>query len=101
LDVTIKKVGQRAGQDRFILVQFQTRKVLTVHDVSARALRRFFHQRGVAEEVIETCLRVARSRYEQDRPRSQANEAAETVEDHDLLFELGLGGDSEADGSSR
>ena len=101
MDVTIKKVGQREGQDRFIIVQVQTRKVLTVHDTSARALRKFFHQRGVAEEVIDTCLQHARSRYDQDRPRSQASEATETVEDHDLLFELGLGSDSEVDGDVR
>jgi hypothetical protein len=93
VDVTIKKVGQRDGKDRFILVNAKTRKVLTVDDVSEAALRRFFRSRGVQEETITEALATAQKRYaaasEANQPR--VDDAADTLDDDDLLFELGFG----------
>jgi len=34
VDVAIKKVSERDGKDRFVLVNAKTREVVTVHDVS-------------------------------------------------------------------
>jgi hypothetical protein len=98
VDVAIKKVGQREGQDRFVLVSVKTRKIVTVHDATARSLQRFFVQRGASRELIEQCLQRARERYAHDRKpaRPAVNDAAETIEDDSLLFELGLDGDDDA-----
>jgi hypothetical protein len=98
LNVSIKQVGQREGQDRFVLVNTITRKVLTVSDVSEQSLRRYFRAEGVAEEVIADCLRTARRRYSTKvaQQREPVDQGAETIEDEDLLFELGLEGDSDA-----
>lgn len=98
MDVTIKKVGQREGQDRFVLVAVTSRKVVTVNDVSARALDRFFLKRGVLRELIERCVQRAREQYAKDHkpPRPAVDEAAETIEDDNLLFELGLDGDEDS-----
>jgi hypothetical protein len=93
VDVTIKKVGQRDGKDRFILVNATTRKVLTVDDVSEASLRRFFRGRGVPDETMAEALATAQERYAQAAEAKQArvDEAADTLDDDDLLFELGFG----------
>jgi hypothetical protein len=97
VDITIKKVGQRDGGDRFVLVHLRTRRVITTNDVSERSLRRFFQQRGVPAAVVDRSLERARERYDQAKAaeRRPVNQAAETIEDQDLLFELGL--DDEGD----
>ena len=97
MDVTIKKVTERDGQERFVLVNAKTRDVLTVHDVSEPTLRRFFLQRGMSDELIDGCLVRARERYQQDIRGSQSSvdEASDTIPDDDLLFELGLGADDD------
>ncbi len=99
VDVTIKKVGQRDGKDRFILVNARTRKVLTVDDVSEEALRRYFQEQGAGDELIENVLSSARERYAHSASAADArvDNAADTMDDDDLLFELGLGEGSDSD----
>jgi hypothetical protein len=90
VEVAIKKVGQREGQERFVLVHTQTREIVTVSDVTEAALRRFFRQRGVPDGEFNHCLQRARQRYaEKSPPRNPVDENAETQGD-DLLFQLGL-----------
>lgn len=95
MDVAIRQVGQRDGQDRFILVDVRTRKVVTQNDASARAIERFFRKRGVSDALIQRCLEQARQQYQQTESaaRPPVDEAAQTIEDDNLLFELGLEGD--------
>jgi len=90
VDVSIKKVSETKGGERFVLVDTATRKVLTVHDTSEKSLRRFFAARGAATATIDECLARARERYS-ERSESQPNvdQAADTSED-DLLAGLGL-----------
>ena len=97
MDVAIKKVAEREEQERFVLVNATTREVLTVHDVSESTLRRFFKQRGMTDELFEDCLTKARDRYQDRAEKSSApvSDASDTIEDDDLLFELGLGADDE------
>ena len=98
MDVSIKKVGERDGAERFILVNSKTRDVITKGDASERAIRRYFHDLGTDEELISACFQRARHRYaqaaqhEKEEPSpSDANlDASDTVDDDDLLFELGL-----------
>ena len=98
VDVAIKKVGQRDGKDRFVLVNVKTRKVITVNDVSEGALRRFFHKRGTSDKLIDQCLQRSRHRYEKAAAASRSvDDGAATVEDNDLLFELGLVDESDED----
>jgi len=97
VDVAIKQVGQRDAQERFVLVDVKTRKVVTQNDASAEALERFFRKRGVPAATIQRCLEEARQKYQAtqkaaDRPA--VDEAAQTIEDDNLLFELGLEGDN-------
>lgn len=78
------------------MVDVKTRKVITVNDVSEGALRRFFRQHGASEELIEDCLRTARKRYERTTVSAPpVDQGADTIEDEDLLFELGLMDDSD------
>lgn len=95
MDVAIKKVSEREGTDRFVLVNPTTREVVTVNDVSEATLRRFFREKGASEEVIDECLAKARKNYgERSRKASvPVSDAQETMGDDDLLFELGLGED--------
>ena len=97
MDVTIKKVSQRDGKDRFILVNANTRRVLTVDDVSEEALRRFFQKRGAGDQLLENALSTARQRYAQSASAARVDNAADTMDDDDLLFELGLGEGSDSD----
>jgi hypothetical protein len=90
VEIAIKKVGQRDGKERFVLVSTQTREVITVSDVSETSLRRFFLQRGVTKELIDQCLARARRRYDETASRSPVDENADTMEGDDLLFQLGL-----------
>ena len=91
MDVNIKRVGHRDGQDRFVLVDAKTRKIVSVNDVSEDALRRFFAKRGVDPELLNECLSKARKQHsELTASKPAANHAADTAEDNDLLFELGL-----------
>jgi hypothetical protein len=90
VDVAIKKVGQRDGQERFVLVNAQTREVITMKDVTEIALRRFFARRGVSEQVVGKCLDRARQRYAESTKASPVNESADTMGEDDLLFQLGL-----------
>jgi hypothetical protein len=96
VDVAIKKVGERDGQDRFILVNAGTRQVVSSNDVSEKSLRRFFRQLGADDHLIGQCIQRARDRYatkSDSAPR--INDAADTMEDEDLLFELGLDDDED------
>jgi hypothetical protein len=98
VDITIKKVGRRDGKDRFVLVDPRTRRVLTVNDVSEGSLRRFFTMRGAEESMIDEALQTARDRFETaSASAARVSEGAETIEDDDLLFELGLDEGSDAD----
>lgn len=90
MEIAIKKVGQRDGKERFVLVSTETREIITVKDVSEEPLRRFFLQLGVADEVINQCLARARRRYDEAARRSPVDENADTMEGDDLLFQLGL-----------
>jgi hypothetical protein len=90
VDIAIKKVGRRDGKERFVLVNTETREIVTVNDVSEAALRRFFRQRGVTEELLNQCLERARRRYDEAAKRSPVDEHADTMEGDDLLFQLGL-----------
>ena len=89
MDVAIKKVGQRDGKERFVLVSPKTREIVTVSDVTEAALRRFFEKRGVASKTIDQCLARARRRYDEAAPKTPVDEHADTRGD-DLLFQLGL-----------
>lgn len=95
VDVAIKKVSERAGKDRFVLVNATTREVVTVHDVSEATIRRFFRDKGASDEMIADCLAKARKNYGPGAPKVSvpANDAQETMGDDDLLFELGLSED--------
>jgi len=92
VDVAIKKVAERDGRERFVLVNASTRKVLTVNDVSEATLRRFFHQRGANDDLIDECLDRARLQHGESARKANVpvNQASETMGDDDLLFELGL-----------
>jgi hypothetical protein len=98
VEIAIKKVGQRDGVERFILVNNQTRQVITVRDVSETSLRRFCQKRGFSEEAVNNSLARARKRFEETPKRSPVDEHADTMEGDDLLFQLGLGEDSNAHG---
>jgi len=90
VDVTIKKVGQNDGAERFLLVDSVTRQVLTVHDTSEQALRRFFTKRGADSGLIDQCFERARQRYaETTQAQPSVDQAADTSED-DLLAGLGF-----------
>ena len=95
VETAIKKVGQRDGKERFVLVNTETREIITVKDVTETSLRRFFKQRGVKDDVIEQCITRARRRYDEAPKRSPVDEHADTMEGDDLLFQLGLEEDAE------
>jgi hypothetical protein len=96
VDVSIKKVGQRDGQERFVLVNTKTRQVVTANDVSEKSIRRFFRQLKAPDKLIDKCLQRARERYAaESKPVPQVSQTAETTEDEDLLFELGLEDDED------
>jgi hypothetical protein len=93
VDITIKKVGERDGKERFILVNALTRKVLTVDDVPEEALRRYFRQQGAEDGLIDEALQTARRRYAEMTSAADArvDSAADTMDDEDdLLLDLGL-----------
>ncbi|MBC8354464.1 MAG: hypothetical protein H8E66_20920 [Planctomycetes bacterium] len=95
MDVAIKKVSERDGKGRFVLVNVATREVVTVNDISEGTLRRYFHDNGVGDEAFNACLESACKKYG-SRARKESvpvNDAQETMGDDDLLFELGLGED--------
>jgi hypothetical protein len=97
VEVAIKKVGERDGRERFILVNADTRQVVTANDVSETALRKFFRQLGAADHLIDQCIGRARERYASNSdPLHEIDPSADTAEDEDLLFELGLEDDDEA-----
>ena len=96
MEIAIKKVGQRDGIERFILVNNRTRQVITVRDVSEESLRRFCQKRGFPEEAVNESFERARQRYEETPQRAPVSETAETMEGDDLLFQLGLEEDSSA-----
>ena len=91
MDVSIKKIGERDGVERFVLINSETRRVMTAHDVAEGAIRRFFQQLGASDELIRDCLDRARRRFEQKAAESGELDA----EEDDLLFELGLDEDDE------
>jgi hypothetical protein len=96
LEIAIKKVGQRDGVERFILVNNKTRQVITVSDVSESSLRRFFSKRAISEDAIKSSFTRARKRYEEASKSSRrlpVDQTADTIEGDDLLFQLGLGED--------
>ena len=94
MEVAIKKVGQRDGAERFVLVNNRTRQVITVRDVSENALRRFFKKRGIPDNAVDASLARARKRYDEKPARRPVSETADTIEGDELLFELGLGEDN-------
>ncbi|HUG69641.1 MAG TPA: hypothetical protein VMM76_17955 [Pirellulaceae bacterium] len=95
MDVAIKKVSERDGKDRFVLVNATTREVVTVNDVSEATIRRFFRDKGASDEMLADCLAKARKNYSQSARKASvpASDAQETMGDDDLLFELGLSED--------
>jgi hypothetical protein len=95
VDVAIKKVAERDGQERFVLVNAITREVLTVNDVSEPTLRRFFEQRGTNGQLLDECFDRARRQHGESSRKANVpvNQASETMGDDDLLFELGLDDD--------
>ncbi|MCA9121400.1 MAG: hypothetical protein H6822_07715 [Planctomycetaceae bacterium] len=95
VDVAIKKVSERDGKDRFVLINATTREVVTVHDISETTLRRYFADRGTSDAMLTDCLNKARKNYGENARKASvpANDAQETMGDDDLLFELGLGED--------
>ncbi|MGE0759486.1 MAG: hypothetical protein AB7F89_05725 [Pirellulaceae bacterium] len=95
MDITIKKVGKRDGQERFVLVNAATRAVITVKDVTEAALRRFFQRRSVSDQEINRCLERARQRYATTTKAAPVNESSDTMGEDDLLFQLGLDEESE------
>ena len=89
MDVSIKKVADRDGVERFVLVNSDTRKVLTTNDVSEESIRRFFRQLGAVDLLIDDCFERARERFDSNsEPPAAVDQDADTGED--LLFELGL-----------
>jgi hypothetical protein len=85
VEVSIKKVGERDGVERFILVNSQTRRVISANDVDEAAIRRFFAQLGADGELIDACIERASERF------NEPGEDDLTGDDEDdLLFELGL-----------
>ena len=90
MEIAIKKVGKRDGQERFVLVDTHTRAVITVKDVTEGALRRFFTKRGVADGAVDASLERARQRYAETTKAAPVNESSDTMGEDDLLFELGL-----------
>jgi uncharacterized protein YfcZ (UPF0381/DUF406 family) len=95
VEVAIKKVSERDGQDRFVLVNATTREVVTVNDVSEATIRRFFRDKGASDEMLADCLAKARKGYSQGAHKASvsASDGQETMGDDDLLFELGLSED--------
>ena len=95
VDVAIKKVSERDGKDRFVLVNATTREVVTVNDVSEATLRRFFRDKGASDEMLNSCLVNARKKFGDGTRKASVpvSDAQETMGDDDLLFELGLGED--------
>ena len=95
MDVAIKKVSERDGKDRFVLVNPTTREVVTVNDVSEATLRRFFSNKGAGDALVDECLAKARNLFGGSRKKASVpvSDAQETMGDDDLLFELGLGED--------
>ena len=93
VDISIKKVGEKNGDERFVLVDPVTRRVLSMHDSSEESVRRFFAKRGNEGALIDKCFDRARRRYakaEQTQP--SVDHAADTSGD-DLLAGLGLDDD--------
>ena len=85
MEVSIKKVGERDGGERFILVNSETRRVISANDIDEAAIRRFFSQLGADDDLIDVCIERARERF------NEPGEDDLTGEDEDdLLFELGL-----------
>lgn len=96
VDVAIRQVGERDAEDRFVLVDVKTRRIVTQHDASAEAIERFFRKRGVPAATIQHCLELARQRFQARQApvaRPPVDDASETIQDDSLLFELGLDGD--------
>ena len=90
MDVTIKKVSQNDGDERFLLVDSVTRKVLTINDTSEQAIRRFFKKLGADSGLIDHCFERARQRYaETSQAQPSVDHAADTSED-DLLAGMGF-----------
>jgi hypothetical protein len=90
VDVTVKKVSQNDGHERFLLVDSRTRKVLTVNDISEQTIRWFFEKLGADSGLIDQCLERARQRYaETSQAQPSVDHAADTSED-DLLAGLGF-----------
>ena len=68
MDVAIKQVGQRDAEDRFVLVDVKTRKVVTQNDASAEAIERFFRKKGVPAATIQSCLKQRKRFRAQQHP---------------------------------
>jgi hypothetical protein len=90
VEIAIKKVGKRDGQERFVLVDSRTREVITVKDVTEVALRRFFTKREIADNSVDACIERARQRYAETRKATPINESSDTMGEDDLLYQLGL-----------
>ena len=96
MDVSIKKIGQRDGKERFELVDFVSREVVTVNDVSEATLRAYFHKRGVGDDTLDDCFMQARESYEQATASGPpVDNAADSEEEDDLLFDVDLSEDGD------
>lgn len=87
MEVSIKKIAERDGEERFILVNSQTRRVISANDVDEGAMRRFFQQLGADDSLIDECLERARERFLES---GAGSEDLDSEEGDDLLFELGI-----------
>lgn len=94
MDVAIKKVGEREESERFVLVNAKTRQVITTNDVSEGAIRRFFQKKNIKKDLLDRCFERARQRYAQTANAAKVSESADTMDEDDLLFELGLDDDA-------
>jgi hypothetical protein len=94
VNVAIKKVGRRDGEERFVLVNTQSREVITVKDVTESALRRYFKSHGVRDEAFDKCLTRARELYANSTRASPVSETSDTQGEDDLLYQLGLDDES-------
>lgn len=113
MDVLIKKVSERDGRERFVLLNVKTGQPVTAHDASEASIRRYFRGKGLATNFLDDCFRLARDRFlvaatvgsvaavpggqtgkptasAPSDPSSAASQPAAVEDDDDLLFELGL-----------
>jgi len=72
-----------------VLVSADSGKVVTVKDVSEARLRKYFHKRGVDDDILDDCFALARNRYDRATASVPPNDDVGIGdEDDELLFDL-------------